>query len=29
MVDQTGASWNHVVLWMRQLESLMRVEAEC
>jgi hypothetical protein len=25
MVDQTGASWNRVVLWMRQLESLRRV----
>jgi hypothetical protein len=25
MVDQTSVSWNRVVLWMRQLESLMRV----
>jgi hypothetical protein len=25
MVDQTGASWNRVALWMRQLESLRRV----
>ena len=24
VVDQTGASWNRVVLWMRQLESLRR-----
>src|SRR6185369_9017318 len=25
MVDQNSASWNRVVLWMRQLESLSRV----
>jgi hypothetical protein len=23
--DLTGASWNRVLLWMRQLESLKRV----
>jgi hypothetical protein len=27
LVDQTGASWNRIVLWMRQLESLRRYEA--
>jgi hypothetical protein len=25
VMDQTGASWNRVVVWMRQLESLRRV----
>jgi hypothetical protein len=25
MVDLTGASWNRVVPWMRQLERLRRV----
>ena len=25
LVDHTGGSWNRVVLWMRQLESLSRV----
>ena len=25
MVDQTGASWNRVALWLRQLESLRRL----
>jgi hypothetical protein len=25
MVDLTGASWNRVLLWMRQLETLRRV----
>jgi hypothetical protein len=25
MVDQNSASWNQVVLWMQQLESLSRV----
>jgi hypothetical protein len=24
-MDQTGASWNRVVPWLRQLESLKRV----
>ena len=24
LVDQTGASWNRVALWLRQLESLRR-----
>jgi hypothetical protein len=24
-VDQTGASWNRVVLWMRQLQTLSQV----
>jgi len=25
MVDQTGANWIRVVLWLRQLESLRRI----
>jgi hypothetical protein len=25
MVDQNSASWNRVVLWMRQLETLSQV----
>ena len=28
LLDQTGASWNRVVLWMRQLESLRQVAVE-
>jgi hypothetical protein len=26
LVEQTGASWNRVALWLRQLESLRRYE---